>query len=196
MSRPPRELLRAVREWGSTEDERRRSYPCDSLLRDADHALFRAVDIAAPAATVFRWLCQLKVAPYSYDWIDNAGRQSPQALIDGLDRLEVGQRFMTIFELREFEAPGSITLWHEGPVFGRVAVTYHVEGDGNRSRLLVKLLVADPRGPLGLITRHVLPAGDLVMMRRQLRNLKALAEADPAAGLDLQSRTRGQNTIR
>lgn len=184
MSRPATAILRSVRHWGSTEDERRRAYPCDRLLPAADHALFRAVDVAAPSATVFRWLCQLRVAPYSYDWIDNAGRQSPQALVGGLDSLEVDQRFMTIFELVEFEPGRSITLRHEGPVFGRIAGTYLVDGAGNRCRLLVKLLVADPRGPLGLVTRHVLPVGNLVMMRRQLRNLKALAEADPAAGLE------------
>jgi hypothetical protein len=174
---------RTVREWGSTPDERRMAYPCDRLLPDADHALFRAVDIAAPGATVFRWTCQLRVAPYSYDWIDNRGRQSPRVLVDGLDHLEVGQRFMTIFELRHFEPGRSVTLWHEGPVFGRIAATYLVESLGNRSRLVVKLLVRDPRRPLALLTRHVLPVGDLVMMHRQLHNLKALAEADPGAGV-------------
>ncbi|MBK5116642.1 MAG: hypothetical protein JJE23_06940, partial [Thermoleophilia bacterium] len=66
-----------VRRWGSTSSERSQSYPCDTLLDDPDDALFRAVDIDARPATVFRWLCQLRVAPYSYDLLDNRGRRSP-----------------------------------------------------------------------------------------------------------------------
>ena len=66
--------------WGTTAAERTRPFPCDRWLPGADDALFRAVDVDAPARVVFRWLCQLRVAPYSYDWIDNFGRTSPRRL--------------------------------------------------------------------------------------------------------------------
>jgi hypothetical protein len=49
-------------------------------------------------------------------------------------------------------------------------------------RLVVKLAVVWPSGFHGVVMRSLLPAGDLVMMRRQLLNLKALAERDAGFG--------------
>jgi hypothetical protein len=73
--------------WGALDVERSEPLPCDELLPDADLVLHRAVDVAAPAPLAFRWLCQLRVAPYSYDPLDNAGRRSPRELTPGLDEL-------------------------------------------------------------------------------------------------------------
>src|SRR3989442_14397603 len=81
--------------WGSTAAERAQPFPCAGLVPEPAAALFRAVDVAAPARVLFPWLCQLRVAPYSYDWIDNLGRQSPRRLTPGLERLALGQRVMT-----------------------------------------------------------------------------------------------------
>jgi len=164
--------------WGSTAAERAESFPCDGVLADPEVELWRAVDVAAPAETTFRWLCQLRIAPYSYDWIDNLGRRSPRELTPGLEGLEVGQRFMTMFVLADFEPDRSLTLRHAGGLWGRIAVTYRVSPAGDAaSRLTVKVVARFPRlSPLRLPFRALLPAGDLLMMRRQLLNLKALAE--------------------
>ncbi len=174
--------------WGSTAEERAAAYPCDALIESPDRVLFRAVDVAAPADLVFRWLCQLRAAPYSYDWIDNLGRRSPRQLTLGLDDLEVGQRVATMFRLASFEGGRSITFDANSWLFGRVAMTYaaipvsaDADDDADSCRLVVKLAVAWPRGVHGTVMRAVLPAGDLVMMRKQLLNLKGLAERD--AGL-------------
>jgi hypothetical protein len=175
-----------ARTWGSTEAERAAAYPCDRLLPRPDDALFRGVDVAAPAPVVFRWLCQLRVAPYSYDWIDNGGRRSPRQLTPGLDRLERGQEVMSIFGLADYEVGRHLTLVLRKPsalrAFGEVAGSYVVVPGSERScRLLVKLLVRYPPGAYGAVMRRVLPWGDLAMMRRQLLTLKRLAEdADPA----------------
>jgi hypothetical protein len=173
---------RVVYHWGSTAAERQQPFPCDRLVARPDDAMFRALDVRATAPTLFRWLCQLRVAPYSYDRLDNGGRQSPRTLTPGLDELEVGQRVMSIFRLVEFEPGRSITVLSEGTMFGRVACSYEVrELTAERSRLLVKLLVSHQRSGIGRLPplRALLPPGDLVMMRRQLLNLKQLAESGP-----------------
>ena len=161
----------------STASERAERFPCDRLNPAPDHVLFRAVDVEAPDEVTFRWLCQLRVAPYSYDKLDNFGRRSPQTLTPGLEQLAPGQRFQTIFRLVEFEPDRSLTMLSEGPVFGRVACTYRADPlDQRRSRILVKVTVVYPEPPLGPLLRFFGPPGDLVMMRRQLLNLKGLAE--------------------
>ena len=168
--------------WGSTAEERQAPFPCDRHVPEGGEALFRAVDVEAPPQILFRWLCQLKTAPYSYDWIDNFGRQSPRRLIPGIERLEVGQHAMTYFEIVDFSENQHLTLRLTNPGtaiwFGQLAVSYVIKPRGEEgSRLLVKLLVRYPRAPLGWAMRAILPWGDLIMMRKQLLTLKGLAEA-------------------
>lgn len=167
--------------WGTTPAERLERFPCDRHLDRPQGVAFRGIDVGAPPPVVFRRLCQLRVAPYSYDLLDNLGRRSPRELTPGLDELEVGQRFMTIFDLVEFEQDRQLTLLTRrgAGFFGEVAVTYLVRASGEGSRLLVKLAYRrrGPR-PLARLYAAVLPWGDLVMMRKQLRTLAALAERD------------------
>ena len=168
-----------ITDWGSTAAERAASLPCDRLLADPDDVLHRAVDVAAPVPVLFRWLCQLRVAPYSYDWIDNFGRRSPRRLVPGLEQLAAGQRVMRIFRLADYEVDRHLTLVLDDPlgrrVFGEIAGTYHVAPGERGARLVVRLLVRRPGVPFGWLA-PLLPAGDLVMMRKQLLTLKALAE--------------------
>jgi hypothetical protein len=174
----------AVLFWGTTASERELRFACDRYLKEPDGVYFRGISVSAPRAIVFRWLCQLRVAPYSYDWLDNpgfyVGRPSPRTLTPGLERLEPGQTFMTMFRLVEFEQDRHITLvarrFHRA--FGDVAVTYLITSGGARSRLVVKLIGRYPRGVIGRILQRPLPWIDLVMMRRQLTRLRDLAERD------------------
>jgi hypothetical protein len=176
--------VRVVSRWGATPDEAAEEFPCDRLCASADAAYLRAVTVRAAPATVFRWLCQLRVAPYSYDWVDNLGRRSPRALTPGAERLAAGQTVMTIFELRAFEPDRSLTVVNKvrrggRALFGEVWVTYRVvPATDGASRLTAKVLVRHPPGLAGRLMRAVLPAGDLLMMRRQLLNLGALAERE------------------
>lgn len=146
--------------------------------------LTRAISVSAPPPVVWRWLCQLAVAPYSYDWIDNRGRRSPRELTPGADRLELGQTMAVVFRLTSFDEghrwTGLVSPRGER-LFGPVAMTYAAEPAGAGSRIVVRMTV--PAGTrVQRVKAHALAWGDLVMMRRQLLNLKALAERGAARG--------------
>jgi len=169
-----------VRWWGATPEERQRRYPCDAVLPEHDEAYYRAVSIRAGASAVFPWLCQLRVAPYSYDWIDNFGRRSPRARTPALENLQAGQPFMSIFELVDFERDVQITLRlrRTGP-FPPLAVSYTLSPQSQAEcRLVAKIIVQLRPGLRGGLVRRIGPTLDWIMMRRQLLNLKGLAEDD------------------
>jgi hypothetical protein len=167
--------------WGATEDECAAVYPCDGLLPGAQHAFFRALDVAAPPRVTYRWLQQLRIAPYSYDWADNFLLPSPARLTRRADNIAVGQRMMHVFSIVAFEPERSLTL---GPrsraaaaLFGTLYGTYVVAPRGSDgSRLFVKVNANYPRSLLGRLVGGVMPWIDLLMMRKQLLRLKRYAE--------------------
>jgi hypothetical protein len=143
----------------------------------------RAIGVAAPPALTWLWLCQIAVAPYSYDLIDNWGRQSPQTLTPGADRLETGQTMAVVFRLTSCDDGHqwtALTTRRGRRLFGPVAITYAAEPDGPDSRIVCRLAVA-AGSRLDRVRAQMLAWGDLVMMRRQLLNLKAFAERDAVA---------------
>jgi hypothetical protein len=169
--------------WGATREEMAARYPIDEVMPDAACDLFRAVGTSATPESLFRWLCQLRVAPYSYDLIDNRGRRSPRTLTPGVDRLRPGDRIAQIFQLVSFEPGVHVTMRLDDrlgrAMFGPVGITYAI-GPG---RLVAKLKVGRRGdGPLLAARRHALAWGDLVMMRRQLLTLRDLAERAGSVG--------------
>ncbi|WP_246047812.1 hypothetical protein [Leptospira ilyithenensis] len=91
--------------------------------------------------------------------------------------MSIGQTFI-IFELAQFKDAEHITLVTNDiqieSFFGKIAMTYLVqERDDGSSKLLVKILVK--RSSHKLIAA-LLPWGDWIMMRKQLLNIKELAE--------------------
>lgn len=170
--------------WGTREEEIAAAWPCDARAQPSEVSYFRGIDVDAAPERVFRWLCQLKVAPYSYDWIDNLGRRSPRSLTPGAGALASGQRFMQIFRLAAFEEGRYLTLETRPSRWtGQTLVTYQSLPRDGGTRLLARLRVVYPAPPLGWLGRIGLPLGDWIMMRKQLLTLKALAEGE-AGGRD------------
>ncbi len=157
--------------WGVSAAETRATYPCDDYVPEASLQAWRGVSVEAPVALVWSWVVQVRLAPYSYDWIDNLGRRSPRELLH-LEDPAVGDAFTAT----------------AGRPLGRVVAVSHAEHltasilgaymtyrlhalDDQRTRLVLKVV-----GELPRLLAPAVSLGDLVMARRQLLNLKRLAE--------------------
>ena len=179
--------------WGSTPEERLMSFPCDRYIENSDEAYFRAINVKAPTQILFRWLCQLKVGSYSYDWIDRLERiffpvkdsisdpPSPKELLPGVENLAPGQRVMGVFKLVELEQNRHLTIVMDDEraitMFGNIAASYVILPiSENTCRLILKGHIRYPRNIFWSWIRPFLPWGDLLMMRQQFLRLKSLAE--------------------
>jgi hypothetical protein len=156
--------------WGVTVSETRRSYPCDDLVTSPNLQAWRGVRIEAPVESVWPWVAQIRLAPYSYDWTDNRGRRSPRTLLD-LPEPTVGEPFTAVGGRRlgrivSVDPANQLT----GTIMGAF-MSYVLVREDHATRLLLKVVMRTSRWAV-----PALSVGDLIMARRQLLNFKQLAE--------------------
>ena len=158
--------------WGVTEAETRRHYGCDDFLSEPTLVAWRGVTVHADPDAVWARLRQVRLAPYSYDLVDNLGRRSPRRLV-AMDDPEPGDPFTRALG-RDQGRVLAVDPAHEltATIMG-AHLSYVVEAGEPGTRLLLKV-VARPRPWLA----PALSLGDLVMARKQLLTLKSLAEQD------------------
>jgi hypothetical protein len=157
--------------WGVSDSEIVRSYPCDEFVTAPTLQAWRGVTVQAPAEAVWPWIAQVRLAPYSYDWIDNLGRRSPRELV-GIPEPQVGDRFTTsgrrkLGRIVSVDPGKQLTAAIMGAFMSYVLVP----DDHDTARLLLKVTMRTNRW-----AALMLSVGDLIMARRQLLNLKRLAE--------------------
>jgi hypothetical protein len=183
VSRSSRQLLRghhARRDRvGNTVRSRVASpaYPCETFVVAPALQAWRAVHIEASAEMVWPWVAQIRLAPYSCDWIDNLGRRSPQE-IAGLRNPQIGERF-TYAAGRALGSIVSVDPGHQltGQITGACMSYVLQRQPQGTTRLLLKIVMQTNRWvALGVCLR------DVVMARRQLLNFKQLAERDNSCG--------------
>jgi hypothetical protein len=159
--------------WNVTDDEVARHYPCDDAVASPYLQAWRGVTVHTAPSDLWPWITQIRLAPYSYDWIDNLGHRSPQKL-QGLPEPVAGENFTTA-ATRKFgrilsvDPPEQLT----GRI-GGVVISYVLVPQGQSTRLLMKLVL--PKSWASRWVAPLLSVGDLIMARRQLLNLKRLAE--------------------
>jgi hypothetical protein len=164
--------------WGVSDNETLRSYPCDDFVDSPALQAWRGVRVEAPADAVWPWVAQVRLAPYSYDWIDNLGRRSPRELA-GLPEPRVGERFTTaggreVGRILSVDRGKHLT----GTIMGAFMSYVLVPEDHRTTRLLLKVVMQTTRWKAAALC-----VGDLIMARRQLLNLKHLTERHPHQGM-------------
>lgn len=157
--------------WGVSDAEVLQRYPCDDLLLNPAAELWRGITVFAPIGDAWQWIKQIRIAPYSYDWLDNLGRRSPQSLL-ALPEPVPGEKFSTsalgpVGRIQSMESRHQIT----GVVMG-CPMSYVLVEESGAIRILLKILIPSWYGPFS----RLLSVGDLIMARRQLTNLKRLIE--------------------
>lgn len=154
-----------------TDGEVALRFGCDELLDAPVLSAWRGVTVGAPPERVWPWVGQIRVAPYSYDWVDNLGRRSPRTLLR-LDPPRVGEPFTRaagrpVGEVLAVDPGRELT----GRILGAL-MSYRLVPDGDAStRLLLKVVMGR-----GRVVAPFVSVGDLVMARRQLLTFKELAE--------------------
>lgn len=132
---------------------------------------WRGVTVHATPETVWPWVAQIRLAPYSYDWIDDLGRRSPQQL-RLLPEPVAGESFTTALGGRRLGGIVAVTPGEQLTArIAGVVMSYVLVPSGSDTRLLLKIVTARWRAAAPLLA-----VGDLIMARRQLLNLARLAE--------------------
>jgi hypothetical protein len=166
--------------WNATDEEIIRKYPCDYYLPNPDNEYIRVISIQTNPKILFRWLCQLKEAPYSYDMIDNFGKRSPRYLIPGSEKLSIGQTIMDMFKIVDFQYNKHITMKIDGRIpkliFGECVVSYLIQSNNKGCRLIVKARTNHSKNIFFFWIPWILPWGDLLMLRKQFITFKQITE--------------------
>jgi hypothetical protein len=145
--------------------------------------LLRCIEIRANASDIFVWLKQLRIAPYSYDFLDNRFRKSPDYIIENLPPLKVNTHYLLAFHIYEFEENSFIVCRFCEPINPPVNLymkglffEYRIVEQGTKTKLWCKIK--------GYINPDISSKGffyffsviNKIMMARQLKNIKKLSE--------------------
>jgi hypothetical protein len=85
--------------WGATREEVAGTYPGDEIISEPDGGATMATSLPSPPGRVWRWLVQMgggRGGWYSWDWLDNSGKQSADRIVPEWQSLEEGQHLSRV----------------------------------------------------------------------------------------------------
>jgi hypothetical protein len=154
-------------------------------------ARLRFIEIDASTSQVFTWLSQLRIAPYSYDYIDNHGRRSPYFIVRSLPPLKNGTHCLLAFHVHEFEENSFLVCRFCEPInspldlfIKGLYIEYRLIECRNKTHLWCKVLGFVNRGIVSKTAFLMICGINRFMMRRQLRIIKKLSERLAAGNIE------------
>lgn len=158
----------------------------DSLpnISDTDcRELLRCIEIHANASDIFVWLKQLRIAPYSYDFIDNRSTKSPDYIIENLPPLKVNEHYLLAFHVFEFEENSFIACRFCEPINPPVNsyikglyIEYRIAKQGTKAKLWCKIKGYFNTDIFSKGFFFIFSIANKIMMARQLKHIKKLSE--------------------
>jgi hypothetical protein len=146
-------------------------------------ALLRCTEIAANSSDIFVWLKQLRIAPYSYDFIDNRGKKSPDYIIKNLPPLIVNTHYLLSFHVVEFGENSFIVCRFCEPINPPISLymkclflEYRIVEQGSKSQLWCKIKGYFYTNMPSKGFFYTFSIMNKVMMAKQLKNVKKLSE--------------------
>lgn len=172
--------------WGTTPQEVAKTLAGDEVpvTRFGMHGT-RAITIEAPPEAVYPWIAQIgagKAGWYSYDLLDNLGRESARVVLDEWQHPKVGDPagpmnpFAPVatspWRIAACEEP-LLLLWRNGDLATWVWSLTPTADGGTR---LVSRLHVGYKGASGLAFAPLLEVADFPMFRKMLLGIKERAE--------------------
>jgi len=145
--------------------------------------LLRSIDVQSCTSSIYVWLKQLRIAPYSYDLLDNRGRKSPGYIIENLPQLKINTHFLLAFHIFGFEENKFIAGRFCQPInppvnryVKEMYIEYRIQESGTNVRLWCKVKGWYNNDLASQGFYRIFSAVNLIMTTRQLRNIKKLSE--------------------
>lgn len=153
--------------------------------------IIRNIEIRANASDIYIWLKQLRIAPYSYDFVDNKCKKSPYYIIQNLPPLKISTHFLLAFHIKEFEENSFIACRYCEPINSPVNlymrdmyIEYRIEEKSLNTILWCKIKVCLNTDISSRGFFFIFSVVNKIMMEKQLSNIKKLSELSAAGKVE------------
>jgi len=145
--------------------------------------LIRYIDTKAGAPFVYTWLRQLRVAPYSYDILDNRFKRSPQYVIENLPPVRINTHFLLAFHVCAFKANSYIAGRFCEPIntpidryIAGLYLEYRLLENSGTTEIWCKVLGFVKKDIYSRAFFRIFSMINRFMTNRQLKNIRKLSE--------------------